>query len=32
MDRNGRILLLDVTIDKENFVLVNLYNVTTEKD
>ena len=32
MDKNGRILLLDVIIDPQNFVLVNLNKSTTEKD
>ena len=32
MDKNGRILLLDVIIDQKNFVLVNLNKFTTEKD
>ena len=32
MDKNGRILLLDVIIDQQNFVLVNLNKSTTEKD
>ena len=32
MDKNGRILLLDVIIDQQNFVLVNLNKFTTEKD
>ena len=32
MDKNRRLLLLDVTIDEQNFVLVNLYNANTEKN
>ena len=31
-DKNGRLLLLEVTIDEQDFVLVNLYNANTEKD
>ena len=31
-DKNGCILLLGVIIDEQNFLLVNLYNVNTEKD
>ena len=30
--QNGRLLLLDVTIDEQKFVLVNLYNASREKD
>ena len=30
--RNGCILLLDITVDEQNVVLVNLYNANTEKD
>ena len=28
-DKNGRFLLFDVTIDEQNFVLVNLHNANT---
>ena len=31
-DKNGRILLLDVIIHEQNFVLVNLYNANTERN
>ena len=30
-EKKGRLLLLDVTIDAQNFVLVNLYDANTEK-
>ena len=30
--QNDRLLLLDVTIDEQKFVLVNLYNASREKD
>ena len=32
MNRNGCLLPLDMTIDDQNFVLVNLYNANTEKN
>ena len=32
MDKNGRLLLLDVTIDEQNFILINLYTVKTEEN
>ena len=31
-DSNGRILILDVTINDVNFVLINLYNSNTETE
>ena len=31
-DNNGRILILDVDIDDENFILINLYNPNTEAE
>ena len=31
-DNDGRILILDVDIDYENFILVNLYNPNTEAE
>ena len=31
-DHDGRILILDVTINNVNFVLINLYNANTETD
>ena len=31
-DNNGRILILDVTINDVNFVLINLYNANTETE
>ena len=31
-DNNGRILILNVTIDVKNFVLINLYNPNTENE
>ena len=31
-DKNGLLLLFDVRMDEQNFVLVNLYNANTEKD
>ena len=30
-DKNGSILILDVMVDKTNFVLVNIYNPNTER-
>ena len=32
MDKNGRLLLLYVTIDEQNFILINLYTVKTEEN
>ena len=32
MDKNGRLLLLDVTINEQNFILVNLYTAKTEEN
>ena len=32
VDKNGRILILDVKIDESNFVLVNIYNPNTERE
>ena len=32
IDKNGRILILDVMIDKTNFILVNIYNPNTETE
>ena len=32
VDKNGRILILDVKIDEINFVFVNIYNPNTETD
>ena len=32
MDKNGCLLLLDVTIDEQNFILINLYTVKTEEN
>ena len=32
MDKNGRILILDVKVDETNFVLVNKYNPKTETE
>ena len=32
MDKNGRILILDVKVDETNFVLVNIYNPNTETE
>ena len=29
-DNNGRILILNVTIDAKNFILINLYKPNTE--
>ena len=31
-DKSGIILLLDVIIDEQNFILVNIYNANMEKD
>ena len=31
-DNDGRILILDVDIDGENFILINLYNPNTETE
>ena len=31
-DSNGRILILDVTINDLNYILINLYNSNTEKE
>ena len=31
-DNKGRILILNVTIDVKNFVLINLYNPNTENE
>ena len=31
-DNDGRILILDVTINDVNFVLINLYNANTETE
>ena len=31
-DRKGRILILNVTIDAKNFVLINLYNPNTKNE
>ena len=31
MGKNGSVLLLDVTTDEQNSVLVNLFNANTEK-
>ena len=31
-DNDGRILILDVDIDHENFILINLYNPNTEAE
>ena len=31
-DNDGRILILDVDIDDENFILINLYNPNTEAE
>ena len=31
-DNDGRILILDVTINDANFVLINLYNANTETE
>ena len=31
-DNKGRILILNVTIDAKNFVLINLYNPNTENE
>ena len=31
IDKNGRILILDVMVDETNFVLVNIYNPNTER-
>ena len=31
-DNKGRILILNVTVDVEKFVLINLYNPNTEKE
>ena len=31
-DGKGRILILDVTIDDNDYILVNMYNVNTETD
>ena len=32
IDKNGRILILDVKVDESNFVLVNIYNPNTETE
>ena len=32
VDKNGRIFILDVRVNETNFVLVNIYNPTTEKE
>ena len=32
MDKTGCLLRLNITTDKQNFVLLNLYNANTEKD
>ena len=32
MDKIGRLLLLDVTINEQNFILVNLYTAKTEEN
>ena len=31
-DNNGRILILNATIDAKNFLLINLYNPNTENE
>ena len=31
IDKNGRILILDVMVDEINFVLVNIYNPNTKR-
>ena len=31
-DENGRILIIEATIDEEDFILINLYNANTEKE
>ena len=30
-DKNGHLLVLDITIDEHNFSLIHLYNANTEK-
>lgn len=30
-DKNGHLLVLDITIDEHNFLLIHLYNANTEK-
>ena len=32
IDKNGRILILDIMIDEINFILVNIYNPNTETE
>ena len=31
-DRNGRIFLLDATLDQDEYILINLYNANNEQE
>ena len=31
-DNDGRILILDITIDSIDYILINIYNANTEKE